>query len=83
MCCLDHENPFLKQISMFFMYCFSTSMTSPVSTGKQLVNYAILTILPFSPKNFTKYIQQNNPLSFKTNALLLFKKQDVSRFGEN
>ena len=58
-------------------------MTSPVSTGKQLVNYAILTILPFSPKNFTKYIQQNYPLSFKTNALLLFKKQDVSRFGEN
>ena len=45
-------------------------MTSPVSTDKQLVNYAILTILPLSPpkKNFTKHIQQNNPLSFKTNA---------------
>ena len=70
---------------MFFMLCFSTSMTSPVSTGKQLVNYAILTILPFSPKKLYQilYIQQNNPLSFKTNALLLFKKQDFSRFGEN
>lgn len=59
-------------------------MTSPVSTGKQLVNYAILTILPFSPqKTLPNISNKNNPLSFKTNALLLFKKQDVSRFGEN
>ena len=58
-------------------------MTSPVSTGKQLVNYAILTILPLSQKKRYQIYPQNNPLSFKTNALLLLKKQDVSLFGEN
>lgn len=58
-------------------------MTSPVSTGKQLVNYAILTILPLSQKKLYQIYPQNNPLSFKTNALLLFKKQDVLLFGEN